>query len=157
MGDAFPMVRRLFDEFDRAFEGFGFGGNFLRGGSPLRSPWGTDAASGSWMPPVEVLWRGEQVVVRVELPGVAKNDIRVEVMDGGMSCAGERHDDHQESRDDFYRDPALTARSFCRTIPLPEGAEADKADVNFRDGVLEITIPRQGRQERLRHRLEVKG
>ncbi len=69
MGDAFPMVRRLADEFDRVFEGFGFGSNSLWGNSPLRSPWSTDAGTGSWMPPVEVVWRGDRLVVRAELPG----------------------------------------------------------------------------------------
>jgi HSP20 family protein len=156
MGDAFPTVRRLADEFDRVFEGFGFGGNSLWGNSLLRSPWSTDAGTGSWMPPVEVLWRGDRLVVRADLPGVAKDDIQVEVMDGAMSIRGQRRAEHEENRDGFYCSERSYG-SFSRTILLPEGAEADKADVNFRDGVLEITIPAQGRQERQRHRLEVKG
>jgi len=149
LGDTFPMVRRLADEFDRVFEGFGT--NFL-----LRSPWTSDAVTGSWMPPVEVLRRGDRLVVRAELPGMAKEDIHVEVMDGALSIQGERRTEHEESQDEYYRSERSFG-SFFRAIPIPEDAEADKADASFRDGVLEITIPARGRDERRRRRLEVKG
>ena len=73
-----------------------------------------------------------------------------------LSIQGERRTEHEDSQDEYYRSERSFG-SFFRAIPIPEDAEADKADASFRDGVLEITIPARGRDERRRRRLEVKG
>ena len=67
------------------------------------------------------------------------------------SIQGERRTEHEDSQDEYYRSERSFG-SFFRAIPIPEDAEADKADASFRDGVLEITIPARGRDERRRRR-----
>ena len=114
----FDLMRRLNDEMDRWF-----GGGF----------------EAVWAPNVEVFQRGDELVVRADLPGLGKNDVDVEVSDDALTIRGERKQQHEEEREGYYRSERSYG-SFYRTIPLPEGAIADSAKANFKNGVLEITV-----------------
>ena len=126
------MMRRFSEEMNRAFgrlfedfglsEGRGFGG-------PT-----------SWSPAVEVFERDNNMVVRAELPGLSKDDIKVEMTDEGLVIQGERKREQEEEREGWYRSERSYGQ-FRRLIPMPEGVNAEQAKARFENGVLEVTAP----------------
>jgi len=151
-------MHRFAEEMDRVFQGFGIGHGATMPWSPARQrePSGEGVALTGWSPQVEVFERGDRLVVRADLPGLSKDDVQVEATNEAVTIRGERRQEHEERRGGFYH-TERSYGSFSRTIPLPEGAEADKAEANFRDGVLEITLPAPKRETSQGRRLEIKG
>jgi HSP20 family protein len=142
----FTMMRRIAEDMERMVDNFGLGRggldvlpavgtNFDRGLSSERSLLGKSV----WSPQVEMLQRGDKLVVRADLPGLAKDDVNVEIDDGMLAISGERREEHEEGQDDFYRSERTYGR-FYRAIPLPEGIDENQCDASFRDGVLEVTL-----------------
>ena len=120
----FHFMRRMAEDMDRLF-GIGL------------APIGIERAS--WSPQVEVLRRGDNIVVRADLPGLDKKDIKVEVDDGMLTISGERCEEKEEDGTDFYRSERSYGK-FFRAVPLPEGADSEHTAATFKDGVLEITL-----------------
>ena len=85
--------------------------------------------------------RDNQLVIRADLPGLKKDDVQIELRDDSVVIQGERQEERKEEREGFYSTERTYGR-FYREIPLPEGADTDEATATFRDGVLEIAIPR---------------
>ena len=134
-GHPFGVLQRLADDMDRFFDDFGFGRSAI--GSPYgRSTFGES----SWAPSVDVQQKGDQLTIHADLPGLSKDDVSVEVTDSAVTIHGERKREHHDEHQGFYRSERSYG-SFARVIPLPQGAITDQAKANFRDGVLEITIP----------------
>ena len=133
----FTFMRRFSEEMDRLFEDFGFGTNRI---SQSVSGIGREIGrglSGVWSPALEMFERGNKLIVRADLPGMRKEDVRIEIIDGSLSIAGERKQEHKEGNGGHYR----TERSygnFYRAIRLPEGVDIDNVNATFKDGVLEI-------------------
>jgi HSP20 family protein len=69
-----------------------------------------------------------------------KDEVSVDITDDAITIQGERKRESEEEREGFYR-TERSYGSFCRVIPLPEGAMTEQAKANFRDGVLEVTMP----------------
>jgi HSP20 family protein len=134
-------MRRFSEEMDRLFEDFGFGGSLL--GPVARNDLFRGALSGAeqslWSPQVEIFEREGQLVVRADLPGLTKDDVKVEVTDKFITISGERRQEHKENREGYYH-TERSYGSFLRTVALPEGANAEDAKATFRNGVLEITL-----------------
>jgi HSP20 family protein len=145
----FRMLERFADEMDRIFDDFGFGG--LRS----RQPWRGVLSSELWSPDVEVFHRGSELLIRVDLPGLTKDDVKVDVTENQLTIEGERQREHEEEREGVYRSERSYGR-FYRVIPLPEGVIADQAKATFKDGVLEITMPAPPEQARQGRRLEIR-
>jgi HSP20 family protein len=127
----FSLMRRLSDEMDRAFAtSFGL------------PTWGRHGGQEStmWAPPVEVFERNNNLVVRAELPGLNKDDVKVEMTNEGLAISGERKSEHEEKREGYYRSERSYGR-FYRSVPLPEGVDAEKAKAEFKDGVLQVEVP----------------
>jgi HSP20 family protein len=93
----------------------------------------------TWTPDVEIVKRGDQVVVRVDLPGVAKDDLHVDYDDDSVTVRGVRREPKDEHPDTRYRSER-TYGSFYRNISLPTSCRAKNASATFRDGVLEIVL-----------------
>ena len=149
----FRTLERLADEMDRMFGDFGLGRSWMspRPGSWLRSPsreWQT------WAPDIEVFHRNSELVVRADLPGLSRDDIKIDATDHGITIQGERKREHEEEREGLYRSERSYGR-FYRMIPLPEGAMIDQAKASFKDGVLEIVMPAPPEQVRRGRRLEI--
>jgi HSP20 family protein len=123
----FSMMRRFSEEMDRAFSGaFGHGRGF--------GEWG------AWSPAIDVRERDGNVEISAELPGLTKDDVKVECTNEGIMIEGEKRSHMEKDERGFHR----TERSyghFCRMIPLPAGVEAEKARAEFKDGVLQVRIP----------------
>jgi HSP20 family protein len=130
----FRALRRMADEMDRMIEDAGFGGQRAR---PF---WREAGSSDIWAPQVEVFQRNNELTIRADLPGLKRDDIKVDITDNESCIQGERKHEHEEERDGYYRSERGYG-SFSRTIPLPEGAMTDQAKAKFKDGVLEITMP----------------
>jgi HSP20 family protein len=114
----------------------------------------SDGGAILWMPNIDVLQRGNELVVRADLPGVNADDITVEVSDDAITISGQRQQEHVEEDGSIYRFER-TYGSFFREIPLPQGAIADRAIANFKDGVLEITVPAPPDQVSRGRRVEI--
>jgi HSP20 family protein len=157
----YQAMRRMADEMDRLFESFGFGrAGFglapLIGSDIDRDLWraGSDLQS-VWAPQVETFRRGDKLVVRADLPGLNKDDVKVEVDDGQLTISGERCDENEETRDDYYRSERSYGQ-FYRAIPLPDGVDAAKCDASFKDGVLEVTLDAPKEAERKAKRVQIR-
>jgi HSP20 family protein len=96
-----------------------------------------------WVPDVEVLRQPDSLVVRVDLPGLAPEDIDISIDDGLLAIAGERRQDQRSEHDGCLRSER-TYGSFLRTIVLPDGANETQIEARVSNGVLEVTVPVAG-------------
>jgi HSP20 family protein len=135
----FELMRRFTEEMDRAFEGWGLSRDSRFGGSQ----------SALWSPAVEVFERDNNLVVRADLPGLNKDDVKVEMTDDGLVIQGERKRESEEKGEGWYRSERSYGQ-FYRLIPLPEGANAEQAKAQFENGVLEVSVPVPESQRRRR-------
>jgi HSP20 family protein len=153
----FSIMRRISDEMDRLFENFGMGGRSL---FPSQGAQGTgqgawdvggynEGMPSMWSPHVEVCERNGKLLIQADLPGMKRDDIHVRVEDDEVIIQGERRNESSGNQSGYYRSERSYG-SFYRTIPLPEGTNADSANATFRDGVLEIEFdaPRQPQRGR---------
>jgi HSP20 family protein len=147
------LIERFADEMDRIFDDFGLGRTRTPrwGQTWLTSP---GLQTDFWAPRVEVFQRNSELVVRADLPGLNKDNVKVDVTDEAITIQGERQREQEEERGGFYRSERSYG-SFRRVIVLPEGAITDQAKASFRDGVLEITMPAPPEQVTRGRRLEI--
>jgi HSP20 family protein len=94
----------------------------------------------AWMPDVEIFQRDNRLIVRADLPGLKKDDVKVHVEENVLIIEGERKEESEVKKEGLYRSER-TYGSFYRGLSLPEGVKADQIDASFKDGVLEITMP----------------
>jgi HSP20 family protein len=134
--DPFAFMRRVTEELDRAF---GF-----RSETPLLP----EFYPKMWAPEIEVFERGEKFVVRVDLPGLTKENVKIEVTHDELMIEGERKVEKREAPDEkaveknegLYRTERTYGR-FFRRVGIPEHVKAENAVATFRNGVLEIEMP----------------
>jgi len=144
----FAFMRRMLEDIDRMFD------------DVLARPSSRQKEQGEWplavwAPQVELAQRGDELVVRADLPGTREEDIRVQVLDDALVIEGERRTERQEERGDIFRSERMYG-TFRRVIPLPDGADADNATARFADGVLEVRI-KVPEQRQSRRQLEIKS
>ena len=124
----FALMRRFSEEMDRLFEDFGFGRHlqtaFGRGRELLRREVGLIPAE--WSPRIDVLEREGQYIVRADLPGMTKDDIKVEVTDEMITIQGERKQEKEEKREGYYYGERLRQLLPCH--PAPRGRRPCKGD-----------------------------
>jgi HSP20 family protein len=139
----------LLDEMDRAFDGL-FHRGWLR---PFRDAWPDlarfEEALGMGTPRVDVLDRDEEILVRAEVPGVEKKDLQVDLSGQVLTLHGERRREEKEEKGEYFRSE-IAHGMFSRTIHLPEEVAADKVVAEFKDGILEVHLPKTRRTERRR-------
>jgi len=153
-GSPLGLMRRFADEMDHLFEDFGFRVPSMvgRGREMMRREPGLIQAE--WSPRVDIVERDGQFLVRADLPGLARDDVKVELTDDTITLQGERKQEKQEDREGYsYRE--CSYGSFYRVIPLPEGADASKAKAQFSDGVLEVAMPAAQKPLPQSRRLEI--
>ena len=149
----FGMMRRFTEDLERMFDNselYRFPTVFDQEFPPFR----TELADVEWMPEVELLQNNGELMVKADLPGLTKDDVKVELTDKLLKISGERKDEKEEKREGFYRSERSYGR-FFRQISLPEGVKTDKANATFRNGVLEVTMPAPKMESRAR-KLEIK-
>ena len=135
----FLMMRRFTQDMERLFEdfnGFRFPTFFKTDFRPVRM----EFDKVEWVPQIEVFHNNGQFMVRADLPGLTKDNVKVEVTDDLLTLSGKRKEEKEEKREGFYHSERSYG-SFYRQIPLPQGAKTENAAATFHNGVLEITIP----------------
>jgi len=151
-----PYMQRFAEEMDRLFDDFGMLWPQRRRPSLFSRVFGRESEGKPWTPRVEMMEREGQLVLRAELPGMTKNDLKVEVTDDAITIQGERKEEKKEERKGYYFNECQYG-SFFRSIPLPEGSDPSKATAEFRNGVLEVVMPGPKQPEKKGRAVEVKG
>ena len=134
--DPFAMLRTMASEFDRMFDAAAW--------PPFGLPTLPQAAA--WTPGIDVFERDGRLVTKIDLPGMKKEDVKVEITDGRLTISGERKRESEEKKEGFYRSEREYG-SFYRLVPLPDGAKLDDVKASFADGVLEVSVPLPTRPE----------
>ncbi|MBW2281851.1 MAG: Hsp20/alpha crystallin family protein [Deltaproteobacteria bacterium] len=99
------------------------------------------ARAGFLAPALDVTESADGYVVTVELPGVNKDDVSVEIHDNVLTVRGEKRSEHEEDKDKKHW-VERTYGAFSRSIRLPEGVGEKDLKASFKDGVLQIEIPK---------------
>jgi HSP20 family protein len=94
-----------------------------------------------WIPAIDLVEGEHEFTLRVDLPGVAEEDVSIELEDNVLTVSGERKAEHQERRDGYYRLERASG-AFSRSLTLPEGVDAAAVRASFDRGVLDVTIPK---------------
>ena len=115
----------------------------------LRAPaWGSTLPSGGWgVLAAEVSDNDDKIVVRLEAPGMAKDDFELQVMDGYLVVRGEKRVEREESKGRYHVTECAYGH-FERAIPLPDEVESDKAKASYKHGVLRVEMPKDQARRR---------
>ena len=145
----FTFMRRFSTDMERLFEefqGFRFPSLFGREFFPFTR----EFEYVGWVPEIEVLQKKGEFIVRADLPGLKKENVKVEITEGVLTLSGERQEEKEEKHEGYYRSERNYG-SFFRQIPLPDGAKTETAKAEFNDGVLEVMmqVPAREPQKRL--------
>ena len=124
--EPWALLNRLHREFDQSFE--------------------AAARDASWTPAVDIHEEAQRFLVRADLPGVKATDIEVTADKGVLTLRGERQIDKKEV-DGHYSRVERVAGKFVRTFTLPDNVQTDAIKAQFKDGVLELAIPKVAKAE----------
>jgi HSP20 family protein len=100
----------------------------------------TSVAS-AWYPPVDILESRDSYLIRAELPGMKKEDINLEFRDGAITLSGERKFEEPAVGVEYHRAERVTGK-FLRSFDLPQGIKEEDMRATYRDGILEIHVPK---------------
>ncbi|WP_027359744.1 Hsp20/alpha crystallin family protein [Desulforegula conservatrix] len=100
-----------------------------------------EAVVGGWRPSVDIIDKTDSIVINAELPGVAKEDVSVEVKENILTLKGERKIEKEEADGLYYRKERLYGK-FQRSFTLPMETDSEKIKASFKDGVLNLEIPK---------------
>lgn len=138
-----PVARRElnpFEEMERLFERLTSRGWMpaLRWDTPWFSGWADVEAR---IPRIDLIDRETETVLKAELPGMAKEDIEITVDANNVTLKGHTRKEEKEERGDYYRSE-IRRGEFSRTVVLPHAVDAAQARATYRDGILEVTLPK---------------
>ncbi|MCM8757246.1 MAG: Hsp20/alpha crystallin family protein [Candidatus Omnitrophica bacterium] len=125
--DPFREIMDVRDSFDR------FVDNFL-GRSSL---WGLE----EWRPAVDIYEDEDNIVLRASIPGVKKDNIKITLTGDTVTLSGKSEETKEVKRDNYYRKEIRTG-SFTRSFSLPCPVDRSKVSANYKDGILEVTLPK---------------
>ena len=143
--DPFRELSDLQSEVNRVFNG-----------STLRRRYGQEPEATEtcqWAPPVDIYEQGEHVLLRIELAGLEKEDIGVDVENGLLSIRGEKKSLTAQDGTTFHRVESRYGK-FCRSFTLPDSLDPNKIEAAYKNGVLTLTLARK--QEALPKKVDVK-
>jgi HSP20 family protein len=129
MWQGFGRLSGLREEIDRLFE------------VPLAELERASQILSGWTPALDVHEDKDNVYLRVEVPGMKKEDINLSLHDGSLSISGERKHEEKSQEAEVYRAERFFGR-FQRTVTLPTPVEADKVKAQYHDGILTVTLPK---------------
>ncbi|HPE64023.1 MAG TPA: Hsp20/alpha crystallin family protein [Methanothrix sp.] len=125
-----PEIRRVQDKMNQLIEDF-----------MAESPVVPGAFRDVMKPLADVLETDEEVVVKMDLPGMEKGEIEITVAEDVLEVKAERKVEKEETKEDFYRKERSYSK-FERSLKLPAEVKADESKANLKDGVLEIHLPK---------------
>ena len=117
-------------EMDRMFD------NFFGSGTDV------DNFSSAWQPSVDIKETKDDFVLMAEVPGMSKNDIKINISENTLTIKGEKKEEKKEADHNFHRVERKYG-SFQRSFTLPTQIQGDKVKASYKDGVLSITMPKK--------------
>lgn len=129
--DPFSELERLQDEMNRLFDF-----------SLSRWPERTGFFRRTWRPAVDIKEEDDRIEVKADLPGVKKDEVDVSIEDDTLIIKGEKKEESEEEKKGFRRKERFYG-SFHREIDLPSTVDKDKVKASYKDGVLELTLPKK--------------
>lgn len=127
--EPFRDLRTKNDEMDRVFSSL-----WPNGDREL-------ATAGQWAPAADLYEDKDQIIVRLELPGVRKEDVSISLTEDTLTIKGERKSEMEEKRENYYRLEGNYG-SFLRMIELPRPIKSDAVKAEYQDGILKIVLPK---------------
>ena len=104
---------------------------------------GAEAFEGPrWAPAVDILEKPNELVLKADLPGIDPKDVEINVQNNTLTLRGERKFESDVKQDDFRRIERVYG-SFVRSFALPQAVDADKVEAEYRNGVLEVKLPKR--------------
>lgn len=114
-------------------------------GRTFSRPNGEEAiATADWAPLVDITEDDKEFLIKAELPGLKKEEVKVAVEEGVMTISGERKTEKEEKSKKYHRIERSYGK-FERSFTLPDGSDASKVSAEFRDGVLQVHLPKTER------------
>ncbi len=120
---------KLFNVFNRRF------------GFDVHDYKGEEIENAVWTPLTDISEDKDQYTLKMDLPGIKKEDVKLSLVDGELIISGERKQEHEE-KDSKYHRIERSFGKYYRSFSLPQKIEADKINAEFRDGQLTITVPK---------------
>lgn len=108
-----------------------------------------------WIPAVDVIETKDAIEVKLELPGLCKEEIEIQVSNGILTIKGEKKEAKEEKVEKRYHHREMRYGSFVRSIALPVDVKAEEANAQCRDGVLSIVLPKEDRA--IHKKIEIQG
>ncbi len=113
---------------------------------------GGELGIAEWRPLVDVRDTDKNLIIHAEVPGVNKEDIKLQVDNNRLIIQGEKKLKKTEEKENYVRKERFQG-SFYRSLPLPEGVEPNQIQANFNNGVLEVIVPKP--EQMLRKRMDI--
>jgi HSP20 family protein len=132
----FTDMQNYFSELEKSM----FGSQFLRPGLWPFQDTGMPLFAGR-TPRVDVIDRDNEILVKAEIPGVEKKDLDINLSDRNLTIRAQQSKEEKEEKENYYRREISSSR-FSRSVMLPVAVDTDKAKASFKDGILEITLPK---------------
>ncbi len=129
--DPFSELVDMRKEMDRLFAN-------LFGGAPVT----VAEPNGVWAPAVDIQETKDSFLVKAELPGMKQEDIQITIVDNTLTLKGERRQENEVRNGGFTRIERAYG-TFQRALALPSVVDADKVKAKYKDGVLEIELPKK--------------
>ncbi len=130
--DPWRDVLSLRDEIDRLFEDF----------FPVKSSERRDYLSEVWAPAIDIYETKDDVVVKAELPGMSKEDIKINIVDNSLIIEGEKKQEKEVKEENYYRVERRYG-AFRRVVEIPVPVKTENVEATYKDGVLEIKLPKK--------------
>lgn len=148
--DPFSQIRQEIDRiFESAFSGFGFPSiGFGRELTPM--------AQSDWLrPTLDIGASDKDYTISVELPGVDEKDVQLELTNDSLKIKGEKKQQKEEKEKNYYR-MERSYGSFQRVLSLPEDVDKDNIKAVYKNGIMNITIPRKAAPKSEIRQIEIK-
>ena len=110
---------------------------------PIRQAFHGLGGFGEFAPAVDIFEEKGEVVIKSDLPGLSRDDINVKIAGNSIIISGEKKSEEKVERKDYLR-VERSHGAFTRTLSLPEGVDTDHVKASFKDGVLEVRLPKTG-------------
>ncbi len=107
------------------------------------------------LPAVNIREEEKNYFVDLAVPGLSKDDIKIDVKDDLLTISSEQKNENQSNGEGFTR-REFSYSSFCRSFHLPEGTDAARIEASYKDGILSVTIPREEKKAELSRQIKIK-
>ncbi|MCI0450357.1 MAG: Hsp20/alpha crystallin family protein [Chlorobi bacterium] len=124
--------------------------------SPFFGDWGLKSFNSNvFTPRVDVTEDKDNLYVHVEIPGVEKNDVKINIVGDVLTISGEKKSEQKDESKNYYR-IERNYGSFSRSFTLPAEVVTDKISAEYNDGVLNITLPKTEEAKVVEKQIEIK-